>query len=268
MRLAARRVPLGRLVAVAIVALLALISIDVASAQAGVPEPPTDEGRDIRDLYIFVLALAAVVFVVVEGFLIFCIIRFRKRDESVPPQIHGSNTLELIWTGIPVLLVASIFTFSFITLDEVENSAAPEDLTIDVTGFQWQWSFGYNLDDLGPGSNPDDPGSFQVLGTPDSEPELVLPVSERIELRLHAADVIHSFYVRDFLYKLDLIPGRNNSFTVTPRETGVFQAQCAEYCGTDHAFMRFSVRIVERAEFDQWVQEQAAGGAAAGARTP
>lgn len=265
MRLAGRRRPFGRVITIVLVALLALLSIDIAAAQAGVPEPITDEGETIRDLYYFVLVLAAIVFVLVEGVLIFCILRFRKRDENLPPQIHGSNTLELIWTGIPVLIVASIFTLTFIALDDIENDADPEDLTVEVTGFQWQWSFKYNLNDLGQGSNPDETGAITVSGVSGKngkEPELVIPAGEVVEFKLVAADVIHSFYIRDFLYKLDLIPGRDNRFTVTPRVPGVYHAQCAEYCGTDHAFMRFTLRVVERDEFDAWVQEQSAATAA------
>jgi cytochrome c oxidase subunit 2 len=245
---------------------MALLSIGVASAQTGMPGGATDEAHDIHDLYVFVLTLALVVFVIVEAVLIFCIVRFRKKDDALPRQVHGSNALELAWTGIPVLIVASIFVFSFITLDRIENDAEPEDLTVEVTGFQWQWQFVYHLNDLGPGSNPDDEGVITILGTPDEEPTLVLPVDEVIELKLIGADVIHSFYVRDFLYKLDLIPGRDNRFTVTARDTGVFEAQCAEYCGTDHAFMRFHVEIMTRADFDAWVQEQTS--AADTARVP
>lgn len=259
MRHAAKRRPARRALAIVLTALMALLSIGVASAQTGIPGGATDEARDIHDLYVFVLALAVVVFVIVEAVLIFCIVRFRKKDDTLPRQVHGSNALELTWTGIPVLIVASIFVFSFITLDNIENDADPEDLTVEITGSQWAWSFNYKLNDLGPGSNPEDEGEITVFGSSQTEdPELVLPVDEVIELKLVGADVIHSFYVRDFLYKLDMIPGRDNRFTVTARDTGTFQAQCAEYCGTDHAFMRFTVRLVTRADFDAWVQEQTA----------
>lgn len=268
MRLAGRRRPFGRVVTIVSVALIALLSIEVAAAQAGVPEPITDEGETIRDLYYFILALAVVVFVVVEGVLIFCVLKFRKRDDTLPPQIHGSNTLELMWTGIPVLIVASIFTLSFIALEDIENDAAPEDMTVEVTGFQWSWQFKYNLNDLGPGSNPEDPGQITVLGISGENgeiPTLVIPADEVVEFKLVGADVIHSFYVRDALYKLDVVPGRDNRFTMTPRQPGIYEAQCAEYCGTDHAFMRFQMEVLERADFDAWVQEQTA---AASAREP
>ncbi|HMO95461.1 MAG TPA: cytochrome c oxidase subunit II, partial [Tepidiformaceae bacterium] len=89
------------------------------------------------------------------------------------------------------------------------------------------------------------------------EPTLVIPVGERVEFALFSPDVIHSFYIRDFLYKLDVVPGRDNRFVVTAHTTGEFFGQCAELCGLDHAFMRFRLRVVTREEFDAWVAEMA-----------
>ena len=139
---------------------------------------------------------------------------------------------------------------------DVEKKAKQDALTVEVTGFQYQWQFVYDLNDLGVGEFEGE-GTITIIGTPANEPELVLPVNEIVEFTLQSTDVIHSFYVRDFLYKLDLIPGRINTFSVTPRETGVFRAQCAELCGVNHALMRFTVRIVEREEFDEWIKQTA-----------
>jgi cytochrome c oxidase subunit 2 len=111
--------------------------------------------------------------------------------------------------------------------------------------------------------NPEDPGDDSGL------PELVIPINEPVEFKLNAADVIHSFYFRNGLYKLDLIPGRENSFTIVANETGTYDGQCAELCGINHARMRFRVRVVERAEFDAWIAEMAENSAsAAAARQP
>lgn len=243
------------------VAILALVSLETASAQAGVPTPITREGDKTRDLYLFILALALAVFLVVEVALVWAIVRYRKRPGVEPSQIHGSTALELTWTGIPLLIVAAIFTFSFITLNAIENDADPEDLTVTVQGFQWQWQFSYENNDLGPGSDPNAAGGFSILGTPTEIPTLVIPAGERVEFILLASDVIHSFYVPAFLYKLDLIPGRENRFTITAHEKhiGVYSGQCAEFCGLDHAFMLFNLEIKSRADFDQWVAEQQSG---------
>lgn len=249
------------------VAIASFLLYDNAFAAWGAPDGITDEGRKIENLYIFVLAMACVVFLAVEGALVFTILRYRRRSaDELPPQTHGSNVLEFVWTGIPVAIVVALFSYSFIVLQDVQEGADDEDLTIQVTGFQFQWEFQYDLADLGTGGEPGAEGTFAVLGTPAQLPELVVPANERVEFKLVSNDVIHSFYVRDFLYKLDLIPGRDNRFVVTPRAVGVYQAQCAELCGLDHALMRFTLRVVERPEFDAWVAQQSA--AASTVRTP
>ena len=210
-------------------------------------------------LYLFVVTLGALVFILVESALVFAIIRFRKKSDMLPAQTHGSTLVEFLWTGIPVVIVIALFTYSFIVLRNVEHKENPPDLTVSVEGFQFQWAFTYNMNDLGPNSDPNAAGKFTVTGTAAKEPTLVIPVNEPVEFTLKSNDVIHSFYVRDFLYKLDVIPGRDNKFTITARETGTFIGQCAELCGLDHALMRFNVQVVDRPAFDKWVADQAAG---------
>lgn len=238
------------------VALLAIASISVASAQSGQPGGITDEAHKMHDLWVFTLIIAAVVFFVVEGAIIYCLFAFKKKDDALPKQTHGSTIVEVIWTTIPVVIVVALFSYSFVVLRDVENTAAKEDLTVKVQGFQYQWGFTYDLSDLGTNTKQDATGEITLLGTAAAIPTLVIPVDEPVEFALSSADVIHSFYVRDFLYKLDVIPGRDNRFVVTARETGEFHAQCAELCGLDHALMRFTLKVVTRAEFDQWVSEQ------------
>jgi len=248
------------------VVLASFLFYDSAFAAWGVPDGITDEARKIHDLYVFVLAMAVVVFVAVEGALIFALLRFRRRrDDELPAQTHGSNVLEFLWTGIPVAIVIALFSYSFVVLQDVQEGASEGDLTIEVVGFQFQWEFKYDLADLGTVSSGDQ-GTFSILGNPQARPELVVPANERVEFKLVSNDVIHSFYVRDFLYKLDLIPGRDNRFVVTPRDVGVYEAQCAELCGVDHAMMRFTLKVVERPEFDAWIDEHA--GSASTVRNP
>jgi cytochrome c oxidase subunit II len=268
MRIVANRGRMRTLLVLAAVAFAALLSLDVAHAQLGVPRPITDEAREIRNLYLIVLAMGTLVFIGVEAALIYILIRFRRKSDVLPPQTHGNNVLEIIWTTIPIIIVLGLFVATFVTLLSIENEADEEDLTIEVNGFQFQWEFTYSLDDLGRGTAPPDAeGTFSIIGTAAAEPTLVIPVDEPVEFRLRADDVIHSFYIRDFLYKLDLIPGRDNRFVVTARETGTYIGQCAELCGVGHAIMRFTLEVVTREEFDQWVAEQA-GGNNAVARQP
>ena len=222
------------------------------------PEPITDEADRIHYLWNFTLVIALVVFFVVEGAIVYSIFRFRKKSDELPAQTHGSTLVEIIWTTIPVLIVIALFVNAFIILREVENKADPEDLSVHVQGFQFQWEFTYDMNDLGT-NTPDREaeGQISVLGNPSDIPVLRIPKGEPVEFILKSDDVIHSFYVRNFLYKLDVIPGRDNRFVVTAHETGTFHAQCAELCGLDHALMQFQLQVMERADFDAWVAENA-----------
>jgi cytochrome c oxidase subunit 2 len=240
------------------VALLSLLSLDAAYAQSAQPGGITEEAEDMHDLYIVVLVIALAVFVGVEATLVYCIFRFRRRNDELPPQTHGNNVLEVVWTGIPAIIVLVLFSVSFWTLTRVEHTARPQDLSITVTGFQWQWQFDYDLQRLGTRNPINQPGTVTLIGTADNEPTIYIPVGEPVEFKLQANDVIHAFYVPEFLYKLDVVPGRDNRFVVTPTKTGSYDGQCAEFCGTAHAFMRFHLNVVTRDEFDQWIVEQAA----------
>ncbi|MGE0598602.1 MAG: cytochrome c oxidase subunit II [Dehalococcoidia bacterium] len=249
---------LRRAIVLLAVALLALTTITAASAQTGMPDAITNEGDKIHDLWLFTLAIAVIVFVGVESAIVYVIFAFRRKNDELPKQTHGSTLVEIIWTTIPVVIVVALFTYSFIVLRDVENTAQDDALTVHVQGFQFQWGFTYDMNDLGK-NTPDRnaKGQISILGTPENEPTLVIPVDEPVEFKLFSADVIHSFYIRDFLYKLDVVPGRDNKFVVTPHTTGTFHGQCAELCGLNHALMRFQVKVVTRAEFDQWVAENA-----------
>jgi cytochrome c oxidase subunit 2 len=241
-------------------ALLAIATVSPALADWGMPQPITDQAKRIQDLWVFTLIIAVAVFFAVEGALVYALIRYRKRSDELPKQTHGSTALEIVWTSIPVLIVITLFSYSFIVLRDVEKKAPEDALTVDVTGFQFSWEFGYNLADLGKvqSAPPVSEGTFSIIGTAANEPTLVIPVGEPVEFRLKSNDVIHSFYIPNFLYKLDTVPGRDNRFVITAKETGEFTGQCAELCGLNHALMRFRVRVVERSEFDRWVAEQAA----------
>jgi plastocyanin len=143
--------------------------------------------------------------------------------------------------------VTALFVFTVDTLGKVDTANTPTDtadVTIDVTGFQWQWTFEY----------PEQ--GIKLTGTGREGPTMALPIDEKVRIRLHATDVIHSFYVPQFLYKRDAIPGRINQFDVVIKQAGTFSGQCAEFCGLAHADMHFSVQAMTRAEFDAWVIQQ------------
>jgi len=245
---------------VAIVA-LALFVVGCASASQSHPgsepgsepapgffpvQPVSQGGQYTYDFYPVVFFIAVVVFLLVEGLLIWIVFRYRRKpsDDQLPAQTHGNNVLEIIWTVIPALIVTALFVFTVNTLGKVQAVSANPALTVDVTAFQWQWTFDY----------PDQGLSF--TGTGRDGPNMVVPVNETVHIKLHSADVIHSFYVPQFLYKLDVVPGRTNEFDVVITQVGTFAGQCAEFCGLGHADMHFTVQAMERADFDAWVTQQ------------
>ncbi|MCY7419902.1 MAG: cytochrome c oxidase subunit II [Chloroflexi bacterium] len=208
----------------------------------------TQQGREAADLYLPIFLLAVAIFILVEGILLFVALRFRRKrgDDTLPGQRHGNNALELLWTGIPAIIVGVLFVVSTGVLLKVDAIAPNPAVTVDVTGFQWQWTFDYKDQGL----------SFTGAGK--DGPEMVVPVDETIHIRLQSSGVIHSFYVPQFFRKLDVVPGRINEFQVNVEQEGTYGGQCAEFCGLAHADMYFTVRAVDRATFDQWVADEQA----------
>ena len=215
------------------------------------PEPKTESGQDVFNLYLLVLGLAAIVFVGVEGFIIYAVIRYRRQpgDDVLPPQLHGNNTVEIIWTAIPTVIVFILFIFSMITLGEVE-ARSEDPVTIEVEGFQWQWIFRYEE-------------GAEVIGNAEEPAVMAVPVGEPVRLVLASTDVNHAFYVPQFLIKRDVIdPGENgrpNELEFTVTEAGTYSGQCAEFCGSQHAEMTFTVEAMPRAEYDAYIAALAAG---------
>jgi cytochrome c oxidase subunit II len=267
---AARRWSFRTAVIFSLVILATFILSAGAFAQSGPPAGITKEAKDIYKLFWLVSALAIIVFVLVEAALVFMLIRFQKKNDDLPPQTHGNNALEVVWTSIPIVIVLILFVFSFVVLTRVEKDSDAQDLTINVEGFQFCWTFSYDLADLGTSSSSGGEGTVEVTepNCEAVEPVLTIPVGEPVEFKLNSNDVMHSFYIRDFLYKLDLIPGRENSFRVHPTEIGSFTGQCAELCGVNHSLMRFKVNVVSRADFDTFIARQKAAAATTAAAAP
>jgi cytochrome c oxidase subunit 2 len=219
----------------------------------GFPPPPaTQQGLQVSDIYPLIFWVAVAVFVLVEGLLVIIVWRFRRRssDDGLPTQTHGHNLLEVTWTLVPALIVTFLFWQTVNGLGQIQQmSSTPPPVQVDVTAFQWQWQFTY----------PNQQG-ISFTGSGQQGPVMVLPVGERVRITLQSKDVIHSFYVPQFDYKLDVIPGRTNEFEITIDTPGTYGGQCAEFCGLGHADMFFTVQAVSRPDFDAWVtqQEQAA----------
>ena len=229
------------------------------------PDAATQEGREIAALYAFTFWIAVVVFVLVEGLILWNVFRYRRRkDDSLPHQTHGHLIAEIIWTAVPAAIVLVLFVLSMQTLAKVEaRSESPPAVVVDAFGFQWQWAFGYDCPEAFERSfTKIDESGQSFTGAGNQGPEMVLPTNQRVRIRLHGTDVNHAFYVPQFLYKQDVIPGQVNSFELLIDRAGTYTGQCAEFCGLAHASMNFTVRAVDRAAFDTW-KEQAEEEAAA-----
>jgi cytochrome c oxidase subunit 2 len=209
------------------------------------PNPVTTQAADVRTLYNFFLVAAAVVFVIVAGLIGWSIVRYRDRgDGGLPVQTASNLTIEIIWWALPTLLVIALFIASAQVLGKVDATVPNPAVSVKVEGFQWQWRFTYE------GQN------VVITGEPGSPPELVLPVGEDIHFDLQSDDVIHSFYIPAFLFKRDVIPGVHNRFDLTIDQAGTYSGQCAEFCGLYHDEMLFSIRAVPPAEFASWLATQ------------
>ena len=224
------------------------------------PGDTSDTGRIIR-LWNGSWIAALTVGVLVWGLILWSIVVYRRRrgDDTLPPQVRYHLPLEILYTVVPLMMVAVLFAYTRRDQIELLSTDTKPDLTIGVVAKQWSWDFNY-VD-----QNAYETGVQAYLdkGDPDAErevPTLLLPVGERVQFDLNSRDVIHSFWIPAFLMKMDVIPGVTNRFQVVPEKTGTFRGKCAELCGEYHSAMLFNVRVVDRATFDAHIAELKAAG--------
>jgi len=206
-------------------------------------------GQDVHQLYTVIMLLALPVFIGVEGLLIWCVIRYRKRDDTPPPETVGGNRSLAVFFAIPAVIVATLFPFGEATLMKVQQEPTPL-VKINVEGFQWEWTFLYVNEGIFVS------GKTAAPPTPQEPAQMYLPVDEAVQITLTSRDVIHSFFVPDLLFKRDAIPGRTTTFTFTPTVLGTFHAQCAEFCGLYHPFMTFDVHVVSPPDYQAWILQE------------
>ena len=218
----------------------------------GFPDPVTDQGQRIYDLWLGTAAAGLVIGGFVWFLILFAVFRYRKRSDELPRQVRYNLPVEVLYTVVPFVVIAVLFYYTAITQTKVNATTPDPDVTIGVIGFQWNWTFNY--DDNDPATI--DPS---VTGVPGQPAQLILPTDRTVRFVETSNDVIHSFYVPKFLFKRDVIPGRVNQFEVTIRQAGTYIGRCAELCGEKHDRMNFEVKVVPPAEYDAFI---------AGLRTP
>jgi cytochrome c oxidase subunit 2 len=239
-----------------VTAVIPLLLADGSSQNLSIFDPVTPPGESIRTLSVLVLAISGFIFVVVEGILVYAIVRFRRRGTAAgvePAQVYGSKPIEIAWTAAPALVVFVLTLVSARTLWEV-NVPPPQPQTGDntlfvtVVGRQWWWEYTY------------DHYNGRALGFTTAN-ELHMPAGSEeaprpVFLTLLSADVCHSFWVPRFGGKTDCIPGRINSMWFRTEQPGLYVGQCAEYCGTQHANMLIRVIVDSPADFERWLANE------------
>ncbi len=229
----------------------ALASI-AAAAERTTPsmfDPVSTPAFAIRELSYRVFGITGLIFVVVAGLAVYTLIRFRSRagdERGEPPQIYGSTQIEIAWTVVPLIIVVVLFLVTARYIYGIERRAMPAGaLEVTVVGHQWWWEIRY------PGLGIVTANEIHV---PVSDPAGATPTF----LTLESVDVVHSFWVPQLAGKMDVVPNKTNRMWIDPRTPGTYVGQCAEYCGTQHAWMLLLVVVHPRDEFERWVAAQRA----------
>lgn len=221
----------------------------------GLPDASSQQASHIGNLWVGAWIACLIIGVLVWGLMGWSFIRYRRRHaRQVPKQTRYNLPLEIMYTTVPFLIVGVLFFFTVKTQDAVLSldQNPPSSHTVNVVGQKWSWTFNY--------MNAVNGETVWDAGTVEHTPDLYVPVGETVTFHLNSPDVIHSFWVPSFYMKLDVVPGRTNTFQVTPNKEGTFAGKCAELCGTYHSAMLFNLRVVPKAEFDQKMADLQARG--------
>ncbi len=196
-----------------------------------------------------VAALAVGAFVLV--LIIYAPVRYRKRSDELPAQVRYNLPIEVLYTVVPFVIIAALFYYTARDENYLNKVTSPSEfkanhgVTVDVIGFQWNWKFEYPQYDA------------SVAGTADNQAVLYLPANRPVRFVEQSKDVVHSFFIPEFLIKRDVIPGRINTFEVKPERVGTYVGRCAELCGYQHDRMNFTVKVLPSEEFDRTIAQVA-----------
>lgn len=247
--------------AVLVTALGSLLLVTGCSAETqhewknlAMPDPATEQADHIFYLWRYAWIAAMVTGVIVWGLIFWVVARYRRRsDDEIPVQTRYNLPLEIFYTIAPIIMVI-VFFYHTVNAQNAVLQDTDEDHVVNVVGQQWSWTFNYTGEDAVGGKN------VYTSGTGSNIPTLVLPVDETTQFNLYSPDVIHSFGVPGFLMKMDVVPGRQNHFEVTPDTIGTFRGKCYELCGSYHSRMLFNVEVVSAEDYDKYLQELEADG--------
>ncbi|HLN64976.1 MAG TPA: cytochrome c oxidase subunit II, partial [Symbiobacteriaceae bacterium] len=223
--------------------LLAVAASALSGCAGAMPQNPFDAAGTVSKMQMDLLKLSLWFAIGIGTFvtlaLLYVVFRYRQKPgdnpKAVPEQIHGNHTLEIAWTLIPIIILAIVAVPTVKTAFATKSSKDPNAVQVKVIGHQWWFEFQY-------------PEHGIITAN-----ELVIPVGKDVSAEITSADVIHSFWIPKLAGKMDLIPGRLNHMWFNAERPELFYGQCAEFCGTAHANMRFRVRAVSQQEFDAWI---------------
>lgn len=240
-------------------AVLLLMATASCSTSFGIPRGGTAQSEDTFELWRVFFLSAAVVASIVYGLIFWCVIRYRRRRaddlEAQGEQLRANVPIEVLYTVLPFVLATTLFILTFRTERVIDDVSPNPDMVLNVQGYTWGWRFTY------PGEG------VSVVSPPSGEgipgPQIVLPLGRTIRVVLTSNDVIHAFWVPEFLFKRDAIPGRPTQFDLTTTEAGTFRGHCAEFCGLNHAYMTFTVRVASPEAYAAWLDAQRSAEAAA-----
>jgi cytochrome c oxidase subunit 2 len=229
------------------------------------PDRASAEGPYTYELWKWAWVAAMGTGVIVWGLILYVVVRFRRRsDDEVPRQTRYNLPLEVFYTIAPVLMCI-VFFFHTVRVQDIQTELTTPDVTVEVTGQQWSWTFNHGVGEQNPDATGDE-GDYayesyvHTSGDGSEIPTLVLPVGQRIQFNLRSPDVIHNFGVPSFLTRMDVIPGRLNKLQVTPTVEGDYVGKCYELCGVYHSRMLFKVEVVSEADYQQYISDLADAG--------
>jgi cytochrome c oxidase subunit II len=215
----------------------------------GFPKGITPQAKRMYNIWSGSCIAALIVGIGVWGLIFWCSFAYRKKTDELPKQVRYNLPIEILYTVVPFVIVGGLFYYTARDESKIDQTPKP-DMTVSVVGFRWNWEFGY----IDKGSNGKDVVKAQVVGRPGQPAVLVLPTDRSILFKETSADVIHSFWIIEFNFKRDVIPGRVNQFEISKiTRTGTFIGRCAELCGVDHDRMDFIVKVVPAKVFDTYV---------------